>query len=600
MVTWAESWGRIDWDADNLDAQINMMLATFPYSINLQDEKGVCGVSLAVQKSKKSVLEKLLAEGANTELGTEKGLPSALSIAFRNENTEFAEMLVKHGANVAIEPVLTWSNEQKASFEKTKKDIWKNIKPDDLKEGRALETALERGDKVMAMIFASRGAPVNNHQDGKPSAIDIAIKNNDIEMFNYLIYVSRDPVDVNDRTARSESYLTEALKLLPQSRNIVDRLLDENADVNNPNDGTNWRILCEKLERATTPKEQKIVQEIAKRMIDNDITMDGITTPQNKFIDEYNRMFDPVSPEKDPIIGWKDYNTLIKLGAAQKVNNIALAHSTPVAFYNDQDLHNMMTSGDSDQMEVAKTWIAQDLAVDGEGNLATKVCFNAIENKDKGTLKKFLDLGVNPNTQKDDGNTFLHEAAKIGDKDIGLEIINHSADINRKNKAGLTPLMISVSVKNTEFTDELLSKRNIDLNAQDNDLFTALHYAVSSNDRETVEKLLTKGVLVNAQTKDGDTALHIAAKKGYSDIAKILIEAGADINLQNGKQATACSVADIDFANMIKEEADKRDLKVIEKKYGIVLGQAIWCGGKAFNKVCSAWKNFNKPNSNGR
>src|SRR5690349_1994752 len=48
---------------------------------------------------------------------------------------------------------------------------------------------------------------------------------------------------------------------------------------------------------------------------------------------------------------------------------------------------------------------------------------------------------------------------------------------------------------------------------------------------EKMKQILQLGVVdVNAKNEDGWTALHVAANDGHIEVAKLLIEAGADIN----------------------------------------------------------------------
>ena len=45
-----------------------------------------------------------------------------------------------------------------------------------------------------------------------------------------------------------------------------------------------------------------------------------------------------------------------------------------------------------------------------------------------------------------------------------------------------------------------------------------------------MELLITKGANVNAKDEDNYTALILASKKGHKDVAELLIAKGADVN----------------------------------------------------------------------
>jgi len=64
----------------------------------------------------------------------------------------------------------------------------------------------------------------------------------------------------------------------------------------------------------------------------------------------------------------------------------------------------------------------------------------------------------------------------------------------------------------------------------DDEWFTALHHAVSSQHPETVKLLLTRRANVNARTKDGITPLHLALQDRKRVIAPLLLKAGAEVN----------------------------------------------------------------------
>eukprot|EP00013_Stygamoeba_regulata_P003947 CAMPEP_0177635414 /NCGR_PEP_ID=MMETSP0447-20121125/3889_1 /TAXON_ID=0 /ORGANISM="Stygamoeba regulata, Strain BSH-02190019" /LENGTH=155 /DNA_ID=CAMNT_0019137201 /DNA_START=100 /DNA_END=567 /DNA_ORIENTATION=- len=59
--------------------------------------------------------------------------------------------------------------------------------------------------------------------------------------------------------------------------------------------------------------------------------------------------------------------------------------------------------------------------------------------------------------------------------------------------------------------------------------YTALHYACSNGDVQTVRFLLTRGASPNAATSAGKvTPLHRAAMKGHVEIVGLLLNSGAD------------------------------------------------------------------------
>jgi len=84
-----------------------------------------------------------------------------------------------------------------------------------------------------------------------------------------------------------------------------------------------------------------------------------------------------------------------------------------------------------------------------------------------------------------------------------------------------------------------------DVNAKDNDGWTALHWASRLGHIETVKALLqVDGIEINAKDNDGWTALHYASMNGRTEVVKALLQVdGLEINAENHEKNTA-----LDFA----------------------------------------------------
>jgi serine/threonine-protein phosphatase 6 regulatory ankyrin repeat subunit A len=86
---------------------------------------------------------------------------------------------------------------------------------------------------------------------------------------------------------------------------------------------------------------------------------------------------------------------------------------------------------------------------------------------------------------------------------------------------------------------QFLLENDADVNLQDEDGCTALHYASLVGHINIVELLLKYGANVNHQDNDGCTALICASKMNLSNIIELLIYNGADINIKDCKNRTA-------------------------------------------------------------
>jgi ankyrin repeat protein len=72
---------------------------------------------------------------------------------------------------------------------------------------------------------------------------------------------------------------------------------------------------------------------------------------------------------------------------------------------------------------------------------------------------------------------------------------------------------------------------------------TALHWAASAGQIETVEWLLESGACVNAMNSSDATPLHSAAGGGHMDVVRCLLGAGADATAKDEDGATPKSLA---------------------------------------------------------
>eukprot|EP00052_Salpingoeca_macrocollata_P009630 m.75779 g.75779 ORF g.75779 m.75779 type:complete len:677 (+) comp17187_c0_seq2:403-2433(+) len=123
------------------------------------------------------------------------------------------------------------------------------------------------------------------------------------------------------------------------------------------------------------------------------------------------------------------------------------------------------------------------------------------------------------------GNLALHNAAKIGQTAV---LRNSAADARRPNAIGRLPLHEACRYGQLAFVEGLLGLRTshpFDLNAVDEDGWTALHFAAFAGVPAIVKLLILQGARFNLKTLDGETAQNIAARLGNTDACKLLGDA---------------------------------------------------------------------------
>jgi ankyrin repeat protein len=162
-----------------------------------------------------------------------------------------------------------------------------------------------------------------------------------------------------------------------------------------------------------------------------------------------------------------------------------------------------------------------------------KAFFQQIREGRPETVKLFLAAGMPPDIQ-DQGYTPLLEAARRGDRETALELIEGGANINAKDPYGVTALMFSLIAGSTDVALRLIEK-GAEVNSRDVDGRTALVEALSSENEippEIVEALVRGGADVNIRLAGGLTPLMIAVS-GDPGVVRLLVEAGADINAKD-------------------------------------------------------------------
>ena len=164
--------------------------------------------------------------------------------------------------------------------------------------------------------------------------------------------------------------------------------------------------------------------------------------------------------------------------------------------------------------------------------------------------------------------TLLHFAVEKNNLELVKFLVVREAEVNAKTCSYLTPLHIAIKKGNSKITKYLISK-GADVNAADISELTPIYYAAEKEDYETVKFLLEKGANpdgaedfhpiiaagnhnntklikllisygadVNSQDQDGNTVLHYAEENENEKVAEILLDNGGDPYLENKEGKT--------------------------------------------------------------
>jgi ankyrin repeat protein len=165
------------------------------------------------------------------------------------------------------------------------------------------------------------------------------------------------------------------------------------------------------------------------------------------------------------------------------------------------------------------------------------------------------------------GDTPLHIACQLGNKDIALLLIQAGANPTLKNKNDQTPF-------------DLVENETLKANLQDQyNLTQVLFDAVENDSLPEIEHILDRlpsnqvSIIVNSRTnpesaEQGETPLHIAVKTGNKEMVKFLLDKGANVNAGDKYEATplhfACRNGDGYIARMLVEFGGDLTIKAID------------------------------------
>jgi len=128
-------------------------------------------------------------------------------------------------------------------------------------------------------------------------------------------------------------------------------------------------------------------------------------------------------------------------------------------------------------------------------------------------------------------NLKLINACDDGNIELVKRLIEKGANVNFENdyeESLSTPLTASVNQGNIDII-KLLIKNDVDINTQEEDGSSALHYAVQSGNTNVIKLLIDNNISLNLKDKDGETPIFIAMERGLVKTTNLLIEKGAEI-----------------------------------------------------------------------
>lgn len=202
-----------------------------------------------------------------------------------------------------------------------------------------------------------------------------------------------------------------------------------------------------------------------------------------------------------------------------------------------------------------------------------------------------LQKGADINFRDKDGVTPLMKAANLGKTRAAKFLVEKGADINIRSNTKHTALTIAQARGYKEITAILKSKVSVINSGNTSPVNQAFIAAVAQGDADKVQKTLAGGADINIKDKDGNSMLYHAIKGENILIAKMLIEKGIDLKNINEKDKNGktllnhCAMTLKDFDEisniLIARGADRKGFvpraevdRVIAKLKGAILNYA--------------------------
>ncbi|XP_007890429.1 ankyrin repeat domain-containing protein 55 [Callorhinchus milii] len=150
---------------------------------------------------------------------------------------------------------------------------------------------------------------------------------------------------------------------------------------------------------------------------------------------------------------------------------------------------------------------------------------HAISGRQLDTVKLLLKMGASINTEDACGRTALSLATYLGWLDGCVTLLRNGAKQNMPDKNGRLPLHAATSETDFRVLAVLLQQSVIsEINHQDNEGMTPLHWAAFHNRPQHVQALLQKGADPTLVDKDFKTALHWAVQSGNRVMTSIILD----------------------------------------------------------------------------
>lgn len=173
---------------------------------------------------------------------------------------------------------------------------------------------------------------------------------------------------------------------------------------------------------------------------------------------------------------------------------------------------------------------------------------SAVSRNDTAEVAKLLNSSANLNEKSMAGETALHIAIRLGNKEIFRMLLEHGSKTDIFDREGASVVHRAAEQNSDEWLKLMVEHgANLELENVGNKHFpgrTPLFYALSKRQSECVKYLISAGASLNHQDARGDTPLIRAVEKGMYSEAILMLSSGADprIKTKSGESLADLSI----------------------------------------------------------
>ena len=533
----------------------------------------------AVENGQANSAKQLLQLGVNPDILNSGGV-SPLMRAVECEQTEIAELLLRHEANVALKhpetglPIL-----HKAAARNNIKMLkllmahGADINQLTPKGSSALHIAVIHGAKDAIDLLCNAKCNINIQNTPGFTPLLAAIKSRQFECAFRILKYSPD-VNLCDIDEVSPLYAATEYR----SVEIVTQLLKLGASIDSPapKQVSPIQLACLRgyheiiqLMLETNPAVLKSTKMLAKPLIflaiasASPLTLQGLllagidpntrapgnqNTPLHEVCRQgYSTMVaDLLSHGADPTLQspvGTPLHMAVGTGHYECVKQLLTFGMNPNVGAGQEKATPLIIATEVNNPNLIK--LLADHKADVNGALATSgycALHKASSYNHADAARVLIDKGADVDKLSSFGYAPLHMAASAGSEEVADILLESKCNIDIQDKAGITPLMRAIHDKQYKIAEKLIDC-GADINICTNDGLHALHFAAQVGAKDMVEKLISLGASPNVQEIHGATPLYITIGCEDIELSEALLSKGASVNVPDLKKVTPLHIA---------------------------------------------------------